>query len=207
MFKACRSPRARRFPHLSKNGGAIVNISSTLARASVPGVASYSGSKAAVERFASALAVELGPLGIRINSVAPGLTKSDMSDGVPQEMIDGMAAQTHLGRIGQSEDIVRAVAFLAKRRRVVDHRPGAAEQRWPDAQVIPRRPLIGRLFPTFWFWTWRASTPTSRRRFLRHAEQRRVTRPQRYVVVGFVKTFLDSDRWDSRSRIGSHRFA
>jgi len=100
-------------PHLSKNGGAVVNISSTLAQASMPGSAAYSGSKAAVERITSALAVELGPQGIRVNSVAPGVTKSDMSDGAPQEMLDMMVAQTPLGRLGQPEDIARAVAFLA----------------------------------------------------------------------------------------------
>ena len=100
-------------PHLSKSGGAVVNISSTLARASMPGAAAYSGAKAAVERITSALAVELGPQGIRLNSVAPGLTKTDMSAGIPQEMVDGMIAQTPLGRIGQPEDIARAVVFLA----------------------------------------------------------------------------------------------
>lgn len=100
-------------PHLSKNGGAIVNISSTLAQGSVPGAAAYSGTKAAVERITAALAVELGPANIRVNAVAPGITKTDMSDGVPQEMIDGMIAQTPLGRIGLPEDIAKAVAFLA----------------------------------------------------------------------------------------------
>jgi meso-butanediol dehydrogenase/(S,S)-butanediol dehydrogenase/diacetyl reductase len=100
-------------PHLAKTRGAVVNISSTLAQASMPGAAAYSGSKAAVERVTTALAVELGPQGIRVNAVAPGLTQTDMSDGIPQEMLDGMVAQTPLGRIGQPEDIARAVAFLA----------------------------------------------------------------------------------------------
>ena len=100
-------------PHLAKTRGAVVNISSTLAQASMPGAAAYSGSKAAVERATTALAVELGPQGIRVNAVAPGLTQTDMSDGIPQEMLDGMVAQTPLGRIGQPEDIARAVAFLA----------------------------------------------------------------------------------------------
>ena len=79
----------------------------------MPGAAAYSGAKAAVERTTSALAVELGPQGIRLNSVAPGLTETDMSAGIPQEMLDGMIAQTPLGRLGQPEDIARAVAFLA----------------------------------------------------------------------------------------------
>jgi meso-butanediol dehydrogenase/(S,S)-butanediol dehydrogenase/diacetyl reductase len=100
-------------PSLSKNGGAVVNISSTIAQVSMPGTAAYAGSKAAMERITSALAVELGPQGIRVNSVAPGVTKTDMSASAPQEMIDGMIAQTPLGRIGEPEDIARAVTFLA----------------------------------------------------------------------------------------------
>ena len=79
----------------------------------MPGTAAYAGSKAAMERITSALAVELGPQGIRVNSVAPGVTKTDMTAIAPQEMIEGMVAQTPLGRIGKPEDIARAVAFLA----------------------------------------------------------------------------------------------
>jgi 3-oxoacyl-[acyl-carrier protein] reductase len=66
-----------------------------------------------MERITAALAVELGPQGIRVNSVAPGLTKTDMSDTAPQEMVDALVAQTPLGRIGEPEDIARAVVFLA----------------------------------------------------------------------------------------------
>ncbi len=100
-------------PHLMQSGGNVVNISSTLARASFPGAAAYSASKAAVERITAALAVELGPQGVRINTVAPGLTRTDMSSDAPDEMIQGMVAQTPLGRMGEVEDIARAVVFLA----------------------------------------------------------------------------------------------
>ncbi len=103
-------------PHLAKVGGSVVNITSTLAQASQPGAAAYSGSKAALERITSSLAVELGPAGIRVNSVAPGVTqtKADMNEaGVPLEIIEAMIAQTPLGRIGQPEDIAKAVVFLA----------------------------------------------------------------------------------------------
>ena len=100
-------------PALSINGGAVVNISSALAQASVADSAVYSGSKAAMERITAALAVELGPQGIRVNSVAPGLTKTEMSDTAPQEVIDALVAQTPLGRIGKPEDIAQAVVFLA----------------------------------------------------------------------------------------------
>ena len=100
-------------PSLSQNGGAVVNISSTVAQASLPGTAAYAGSKAAMERITSSLAVELGPQGIRVNSVAPGVTNTDIISIAPKEMIDGMIAQTPLGRIGEPEDIARAVVFLA----------------------------------------------------------------------------------------------
>jgi NAD(P)-dependent dehydrogenase (short-subunit alcohol dehydrogenase family) len=100
-------------PELVKNRGAVVNISSTMAQVSMPGAAAYSGSKASVERITAALAVELGPQGVRINTVAPGVTDTDIISTVPKEMIDGMVAQTPLGRIGRPEDIARAVVFLA----------------------------------------------------------------------------------------------
>ena len=100
-------------PSLSQNGGVVVNISSTIAQASMPGTAVYAGSKAAMERITSSLAVEFGPQGIRVNSVAPGVTNTDIIAIAPREMIDGMVAQTPLGRIGEPEDIARAVVFLA----------------------------------------------------------------------------------------------
>lgn len=100
-------------PSLAKNGGAVVNISSTIAQAAAPGIAAYAGSKAALERITAGLAVELGPQGIRVNSVAPGVTDTDLTAIAPQEMLDAMIAQTPLGRIGQPEDIAKAVVFLA----------------------------------------------------------------------------------------------
>lgn len=100
-------------PALAKSRGAIVNITSTVAQASMPGLAVYAGSKAALERITAGLAVELGPQGIRVNAVAPGFTRTDLSANVPQEMQDGMIAQTPLGRAGEPEDIAKAVVFLA----------------------------------------------------------------------------------------------
>lgn len=100
-------------PELTKSKGTVVNISSTLAQASFPGSAAYSGTKAAIERITSALAVELGPTGVRVNGVAPGVTQTDMSEGIPDEVLQGFVSQTPLGRVGQPEDIARSVAFLA----------------------------------------------------------------------------------------------
>lgn len=80
---------------------------------SIASTAAYAGSKAAMERITSSLAVELGPQGIRVNTVAPGVTRTDLTAIAPQEMLDGMIAQTPLGRMGEPEDIARAVVFLA----------------------------------------------------------------------------------------------
>ena len=59
------------------------------------------------------LARELGPKGIRVNAVAPGITETDMMKAVPKEIIDPMIQQIPLRRLGQPEDIANAFVFLA----------------------------------------------------------------------------------------------
>ena len=59
------------------------------------------------------LARELGPKGIRVNAVAPGIIETDMMKAVPKEVIDPMVAQVPLRRLGQPEDIANAYVFLA----------------------------------------------------------------------------------------------
>lgn len=98
---------------LGKTRGSVVNISSVVATGSAGGFAAYSGTKAALSHITRTLAVEFGPAGVRVNSVSPGLTQTDMGDDVPDEAVKGMIAQTPLGRIGQPADIAKAVAFLA----------------------------------------------------------------------------------------------
>ena len=61
------------------------------------------------------LARELGPKGIRVNAVAPGIIETDMMKAVPKEIIDPMIQQIPLRRLGQPEDIANAFAFLASR--------------------------------------------------------------------------------------------
>ena len=101
-------------PLLTKGPGSIVNISSTLSAFSIPGTAAYAATKSAVDRFTRTLAAELGSVGVRVNAVAPGLTKTDMAVGaMDQAMFDQMVAQTPLGRAGQPQDIAKAVLFLA----------------------------------------------------------------------------------------------
>lgn len=100
-------------PALTESGGSVVNISSTLARGVFAGTVAYAGTKAAVDHITRGLAAEFGPAGVRVNAVAPGLTATDMGHGIGDEMISTMVGLTPLGRMGTTDDIVKAVVFLA----------------------------------------------------------------------------------------------
>ena len=105
---------SQRAAPLMTGGGAIVNLSTELTERVLPGCLSYSIAKTAVEVVTRHLAVELGPQGIVVNAVAPGLTETDM--GRPflemEGVRDGVLQRTPAGRIGQPEDIAKIVAFL-----------------------------------------------------------------------------------------------
>jgi NAD(P)-dependent dehydrogenase (short-subunit alcohol dehydrogenase family) len=100
---------------LINDHGRVVNISSGLARFTLPGCSAYASMKAAIETFTRYIAKELGPRGITANLVAPGAIETDFTkpafDANPQvkEMI---ASQTALGRVGVPDDIGGVVAFL-----------------------------------------------------------------------------------------------
>ena len=99
---------------LAKTKGSIINISSTVTTGVMPGIATYSGTKAAVEHITRVLAAEVGPMGIRVNAVAPGATDTEMlRGGLTDEMRGAMESQTPLGRLGQPEDVARVVVLLA----------------------------------------------------------------------------------------------
>jgi 3-oxoacyl-[acyl-carrier protein] reductase len=98
----------------SDQGGSIINISSVNGISPVPGGAVYSATKAAVNAITVSLARELGPRGIRVNAVAPGLTMTARYDSeVPDEAKKHVIGTTPLGRLGTPQDIVGAVSFLA----------------------------------------------------------------------------------------------
>lgn len=93
--------------------GVIINISSIAASTGLRGLSVYGASKAALEAATRALARELGPLGIRVNCVAPGYLETDMSATLSGEQREAIIRRTPLGRLGTVADIVPVVKFLA----------------------------------------------------------------------------------------------
>lgn len=97
------------------DGGAIVNLSSGLARFSLPGYAAYGGLKAAIDSLSRYMAAELGSRKIRVNSIAPGAIETDFGGGVVRDNPDMnkmVSSLTALGRTGLPDDIGSVVAFL-----------------------------------------------------------------------------------------------
>lgn len=93
--------------------GVILNTSSMVSIYGQAAGLAYPASKFAVNGMTLSLARELGPKGIRVNAVAPGITETDMMKAVPKEIIDPMIQQIPLRRLGQPEDIANAFVFLA----------------------------------------------------------------------------------------------
>ena len=91
----------------------ILNTSSMVSIYGQPIGIAYPASKFAVNGLTVSLARELGPKGVRVNAVAPGITETDMMKAVPKEVIEPMIAQIPLRRLGQPEDIANAFVFLA----------------------------------------------------------------------------------------------
>ncbi|HBI14836.1 MAG TPA: short-chain dehydrogenase [Desulfobulbaceae bacterium] len=98
---------------LPRKAGKLIFVSSTLSRYPGYGFAAHAAAKAAMDGIARVMATELGPLGITVNTVGPGLTDTDATAGQPAAMKEQVAAMTPLRRIGQPQDVARVVAFLA----------------------------------------------------------------------------------------------
>ena len=96
-----------------KGSGVILSTSSVVSISGQPSGFAYPASKFAVNGMTISLARELGPKGIRVNAVAPGIIETDMMKAVPKEVIEPMIARIPLRRLGQPEDIANAFAFLA----------------------------------------------------------------------------------------------
>lgn len=98
---------------IEQGSGVILNTSSMVSRYGQPSGVAYPTSKFAVNGITLSLARELGPKGIRVNAVAPGITLTDMMKAVPEQVIAPLVKQIPLGRLGQPEDIANAFVFLA----------------------------------------------------------------------------------------------
>ena len=96
-----------------QGGGCILNTSSMVSISGQPSGVAYPASKYAVNGLTWSLARELGPSNIRVNAVAPGITKTDMVAALPKQLIEPMINRIPLRRIGEAEDIANAFLFLA----------------------------------------------------------------------------------------------
>ena len=97
---------------VSRNAGAIVTVSSMWGRVGASCEVAYSASKAAVIGLTRALAKELGPSGVRVNCIAPGVIDTRMMDEHSAETKAALAEETPLGRLGTPQDVANACAFL-----------------------------------------------------------------------------------------------
>ena len=106
---------------LRRHSGSIITVSSMWGRVGASCEAAYSATKGAVIALTKALAKELGPSGIRVNCVAPGVILTDMCANVEPEILAEMGEDTPVGRNGTPEDVAKAMAYLADAEFVTGH--------------------------------------------------------------------------------------
>lgn len=106
MAKAC-------FPGMKERGwGRIVNIGSINGQAGQYGQVNYAAAKSGIHGFTKALAQEGAKFGVTVNAIAPGYIDTDMVAAVPAPVLEKIVAKIPVGRLGQADEIARAVAFL-----------------------------------------------------------------------------------------------
>lgn len=98
---------------LQNHKGSIVTVSSMWGEVGSSCEVAYSATKGAIIAMTKALARELGPSGIRVNCVAPGVILTDMCNGVSEEVLDMLKDETPIGRNGMPEDVAKAMLLLA----------------------------------------------------------------------------------------------
>ena len=98
---------------LKKHSGCVITVSSMWGQVGASCEAAYSATKGAVIALTKALAKELGPSGIRVNCVSPGVILTDMCASVDPEVLAEMAEEAPVGRNGRPEDVAKAMAYLA----------------------------------------------------------------------------------------------
>jgi acetoacetyl-CoA reductase len=101
------------FPGMRERGwGRIVNIGSINGQAGQYGQVNYAAAKSGIHGFTKALAQEGAKFGVTVNAIAPGYIDTDMVAAVPAPVLEKIVAKIPVGRLGQAEEIARAVAFL-----------------------------------------------------------------------------------------------
>jgi 3-oxoacyl-[acyl-carrier protein] reductase len=108
-FNTCRAVSRKM---LRRRAGSIVNLTSVVGIHGNPGQANYAASKAGIIGLTKALARELGTRGVRVNAVAPGYIDTELTGVLPEEVRNAILGSTPLGRLGEPEDVARAVRFL-----------------------------------------------------------------------------------------------
>ncbi len=114
--------------HFNPAGGSVINIGSVVGKMAFPNAAVYSATKGAVDSITVSLSKELGPKGIRVNALNPGMIETEGTHGagmIGSDFEKGAARETPLGRIGQPQDVATAAAFLA-----------SADAGWINGQTI-----------------------------------------------------------------------
>lgn len=106
---------------LRKQTGCIITVSSMWGQVGASCEVAYSATKGAVIAMTKALAKELGPSGIRVNCVAPGVILTDMCATVDPEILEQMAQESAVGKNGRPEDVARAVVYLSEAEFVTGH--------------------------------------------------------------------------------------
>ena len=106
---------------LRKHSGCIITVSSMWGRVGASCEAAYSATKGAVIALTKALAKELGPSGIRVNGIAPGVILTDMCAGYDEETLSELAEEAPIGRNGTPMDVAKAMEYLAQADFVTGH--------------------------------------------------------------------------------------
>ncbi|MBL4761463.1 MAG: SDR family oxidoreductase [Gammaproteobacteria bacterium] len=99
-------------PKLKKAKGCVINVSSAITYRGAPRYSSYAASKGALEAWTKSISIELISDGVRVNAVCPGAVKTQMADGIPDEVITEIEKTIPAGRFAQPEEIAEAIVSL-----------------------------------------------------------------------------------------------